>query len=55
MTLDELVKVHAKKLGRNTQMAAEVEALRKIDHAMLVLRILHIMSVYKLPKAYKVD
>ena len=38
--LDELVEVHAQKLGRNTEMAAEVEAVGKIDHAVLVFRIL---------------
>lgn|SRR5690242_940711 len=38
--LDELVQIHAKKLGRYAKMPTEVEALRKVDHTMLVVGIL---------------
>ena len=57
MTLDELVEVHAQELGRDAQVTTEVEALRKVDHAMLVSRILllrlanviHICSTIGIP------
>ena len=41
MTFDEFVEVHAKKLGRNTEVTTEVEALGEIHHAVLVLRVLN--------------
>jgi len=38
--LDEFVEVHIQKLGRDAQMAAEVETVGKVDHAVLVLGVL---------------
>ena len=38
--LDELVQVHAQQFGRDAEMAAEIEALREVDHAVLVLGVL---------------
>ena len=40
MSLDELVQVHTKELGGDTQMATEVEALREVDHAVFVVGVL---------------
>jgi len=42
--LDELVKIHVQKLGRDAEMAAEVETVSEVDHAMLVMRILRFIS-----------
>ena len=41
MCLDELVQVHTEKLSRDAKMAAEVEALHEVDHAVLVIGVLH--------------
>jgi hypothetical protein len=41
VSLDELVQVHTKELSRDTQMATEVEALCEVDHAVLVIGVLH--------------
>ena len=38
--LDELVEIHIKKLSGYAEMTAEVEAMREVNHAMLVLGIL---------------
>lgn len=40
MTFDKFVKVHPEKLSRDAEMAAEVEALHKVDHTVLIRRIL---------------
>lgn len=40
MAFDELVKVHAQKLGRDAKMATEVKALHKGHHAIFVSRVL---------------
>ena len=42
--LDELVKIHIKKLSRDAKVATEVEALDEVDHAMFVVGILRIVS-----------
>lgn len=44
MGLDELVQVHAEQLSRYAKMSTEVEALREINHAVLVVRILMFLS-----------
>jgi hypothetical protein len=41
--LDELVQIHSKKFSRDTQMAAEVETLDEVDHAVLVIGILFLI------------
>lgn len=41
VSLDELVQVHTKELSGDTQMATEVEALCEVDHAVLVIGVLH--------------
>lgn len=41
VALDELVEVHAKKLSRDAEVTTEIEALGKVHHAVLVLRILN--------------
>lgn len=38
--LDEFVQVHIQKFCRNAEMIAEVEAVSKVDHAVLVVRVL---------------
>lgn len=38
--LDEFVEVHIQQLSRDTQMAAEVETVREVDHAVFVLGVL---------------
>lgn len=36
----EFVEIHVQQFGRDTEMSTEVEALSKVDHAVLVLRVL---------------
>ncbi len=40
MRLDEFVEVHIEQLSGYAQMPAKVEALRKVDHAVPILRVL---------------
>lgn len=42
---DELVEIHIQKLGGDAKMTAEVETLYKVDHAVLVLGVLHLVSL----------
>lgn len=39
--LDKLVQVHVQEFRRDAEMPSEVEALREIDHAVLVFRVLN--------------
>lgn len=39
---DEFVEIHVKKLGRNAEMAAEIETVSEVDHTMPILRILKV-------------
>ena len=41
MCFDELIEVDPKQFGGNAQVAAEVEGLREVNHAVFVLRILY--------------
>lgn len=44
VSLDKFVQVHTKELGRYAKVATEIEALREVDHAVLVVGILAIVS-----------
>ncbi len=41
---DEFVEVHVEEFGGNAKMTSEVEALREVDHAVLIERILDFIS-----------
>ncbi len=48
--LDELVKIHIQELGRDAEVATEIETVGEVDHAVLVLRILNVAKMKKKKK-----